>query len=83
MNYTLSKIKTPSNILEQTATLLADFRKRSAPSRLKLRPTATKWKPPALAEYKTNYDDAIFDDLNEAGIGLVVRNYKGGHSSHV
>ena len=44
MNYTLSKIKTPSNILEQAATLLADFRKRTVPSRLKLRPTATKWK---------------------------------------
>lgn len=27
--------------------------------------------------YETNYDGAVFEDTNEAGIGVVVRNAKG------
>nr|XP_023909157.1 uncharacterized protein LOC112020832 [Quercus suber] len=36
-----------------------------------------KWSPPPGESYKTNYDGAVFEDTEEAGIGVVVRNAKG------
>ena len=58
-----------SKVLEQAATLLVDFCKRSTPFCLKLWPIVAKWRPTAL-------DDAIFEDSNEAEIGVVVQNNK-------
>jgi len=36
-----------------------------------------RWIPPGLETYKVNYDGAMFTELGEAGIGIVVRNEKG------
>ena len=36
-----------------------------------------KWNPPPLNSYKTNFDGAMFNESNEAGIGVVIRNCKG------
>ena len=41
------------------------------------RPKQEVWKPPNTNTWKTNFDGAMFEDLNEAGIGVVVRNSKG------
>lgn len=36
------------------------------------------WRPPKGSgiPYKTNFDGAVFEDFGEAGIGVVVQNYK-------
>uniref|UniRef100_A0A2N9F204 Reverse transcriptase domain-containing protein n=1 Tax=Fagus sylvatica TaxID=28930 RepID=A0A2N9F204_FAGSY len=36
-----------------------------------------KWQPPAEGRYKVNYDGAIFRDMNEAGLGVIIRNARG------
>ena len=51
----------------------------------KLRPKATKqvrlakkiWKPPDEGKVKANFDGDMFDELNEASIGVVVKNPQG------
>ena len=35
------------------------------------------WKPPNTGTLKTNFDEAIFEDLGAAGIGVVVHNSSG------
>ena len=35
------------------------------------------WKPPDPRQVKTNFDGAIFEDLLEAGIRVIIRNSKG------
>ena len=37
----------------------------------------SKWKPSDKDEFKTNYDGAVFQETNEAGIGVVIRNDDG------
>ena len=37
----------------------------------------SKWKPPDKDEFKTNYDGAVFQETNETGIGVVIRNDEG------
>jgi len=36
-----------------------------------------RWMPPKLGEYKINFDGAMFNESEEAGIGVVVRNSSG------
>lgn len=36
------------------------------------RPHDVKWKPPDDNCVKVTYDDAMFDDIDEAGIGVVI-----------
>lgn len=36
-----------------------------------------KWSPPPLNSYKTNFDGAMFNELSEAGICVVIKNCKG------
>ena len=35
------------------------------------------WSPPVMGSYKTNFDGVIFEEFNEAGIGVVIPNAKG------
>lgn len=41
------------------------------------RPHDVKWKPPDDNCVKVTYDDAMFDDIDEAAIGVVIRNAHG------
>ena len=36
-------------------------------------PFRCKWFPPAITEFKANFDGAWFNESEEAGIGMVVR----------
>uniref|UniRef100_A0A2N9FFZ2 Reverse transcriptase domain-containing protein n=1 Tax=Fagus sylvatica TaxID=28930 RepID=A0A2N9FFZ2_FAGSY len=38
---------------------------------------STTWKPPEEGRYKVNYDGAVFSERNEAGVGVIIRNYRG------
>ena len=40
-------------------------------------PTKVSWKPPQIGRYKANYDGAFFEETNEAGVGVIIRNHKG------
>ena len=40
-------------------------------------PSPISWQPPQPGRYKVNYDGALFDESNEAGIGVVIRNHMG------
>lgn len=44
---------------------------------LKQKPTLVRWKPPTTGEYKVNFDEAVFVEIEEAGIEVVIRNEKG------
>ena len=41
------------------------------------RPTRVRWFPPTENLYKANFDAALFDHLGFAGLGVVVRDYRG------
>lgn len=36
-----------------------------------------RWIPPTEGEFKTNFDGAMFEENNNAGIGIIVRNSRG------
>jgi hypothetical protein len=37
----------------------------------------TKWKPSISGRYKVNFDEAIFAETNEVGLGAIIRNHWG------
>lgn len=44
----------------------------------KPRPRNIKWKPPDERHFKFNFDGAMLNDTNVAGIGVILRNSHGG-----
>ena len=67
----------PSNVFDHAIMLLQEFQTaRQLPSKpiRTIRPTC---KPPDHDELKTNFDGVMFEDSQETGIGVVVRNSHG------
>lgn len=56
---------------------LSEFQLKFPMKENKLPTAKVKWSPPLGEMYKTNYDGAVFEDSEEAGIGVVVRNARG------
>ncbi|XP_030934115.1 uncharacterized protein LOC115959727 [Quercus lobata] len=42
-----------------------------------LPPISHQWRPPELNQYKVNFDAAVFRTTNSAGIGVIVRDWRG------
>ena len=66
-----------SKIFSATTQYLSAFQLKFPMKVAKSPEIEMKWSPPLGEEYKTNYDGAVFEDLGEAGIGVVVRNATG------
>ena len=58
---------------EQAHKLLREFQTANPIHSKLVSPARPTWKPPDPDELKTNFDRAIFEDLNAAGIGVVHR----------
>ena len=54
--------------------LFNSFREHSGSTKVVRRRT---WQPLNPGEYKTNFDGAMFNECNEVGVGIVVRDSKG------
>ena len=66
-----------SKIFSAAAQYLSEFQLKFLMKVAKSPAIKSKWSPPLGESYKTNYDGAVFEDLSEAGIGVVVRNANG------
>ena len=63
--------------LISAAQLLTDFQKRRLVIPSWSLMSDSKWKPPNKDKFKTKYDGAVFQETNEAGIGVVIWNDEG------
>ncbi|KAK7828360.1 hypothetical protein CFP56_030324 [Quercus suber] len=76
-----SRVKEAVMLLEKLSDLaqqyLQEFQQLHGKSAIKQPPKQTIWKSPDSSTLKTNFDDAIFEDLDAIGIGVVVQNSSG------
>ena len=56
---------------------LSDFQSKFQKTKVQQPKGTIKWQPPRVGMYKTNYDDAIFVESEEAGIRVIIRDVKG------
>nr|POF07365.1 hypothetical protein CFP56_68191 [Quercus suber] len=61
-------------ISASTRDYLSEFLKLCPKAAKQVRPVKKVWKPPDDGKVKAKFDGAMFDELNEDGIGVVVRN---------
>uniref|UniRef100_A0A7N2LZD5 Uncharacterized protein n=1 Tax=Quercus lobata TaxID=97700 RepID=A0A7N2LZD5_QUELO len=57
--------------------ILQNSTKLDLPRSKKIRAQRPRWKPPDQGNVKTNFDEAVFEDINSASIGVVVRDDRG------
>ena len=62
---------------EAARTYLSDFQLKILKTTTKPSMGNIKWRPPASAMYKTNYDGAMFTESGETGIRVEVRDARG------
>ncbi|XP_023879273.1 uncharacterized protein LOC111991715 [Quercus suber] len=57
---------------------LLEYRLAQEPPIPKFRPVgATRWYPPQISQHKVNYDGALFKEIWQAGVGVVVKDADG------
>ena len=60
----------PNRIFEAACSNLSEFQQNFPMHTTKPLPGVIKWRPPSSDIYKANFDGAVFEDSDEAGIGL-------------
>lgn len=74
----LRKAVTPLEKLSDLAQqYLPEFQQSHSKPVVKQPPKQNIWKPPDPSTLKTNFDGAIFEELDATGIGVIVRNSSG------
>lgn len=66
-----------NKVAEEARKQLQDFLRFQPNPKMKMRKKKTAWKSLDSGSIKINYDGAMFEDINVAGIGVVVRNDRG------
>ena len=61
-------------LFDQAVQLLPEFQNAHPAQPKSVHLVRPPWKSLDPSELKTNFDEVVFDDLNSAGIGVVVRN---------
>ena len=56
---------------------LSDFQSKLQISKVQQQKGSIKWRPPVDGTYKTNFDGAVFAESEEAGIGVIIRDFQG------
>ena len=75
----LKEDNTPIHKVYKSAlSLLTEFQQKKPSHTGQRFSRPTHWTPPPPNSVKVNFDGAVFGDLNEAGVGVVVRNDRGG-----
>ena len=65
------------NIAGFAKNYLSEFRSLDKPRPHGSNSILHRWRPPTAGSVKTNYDSAMFRELDKAGIGVVIRGSKG------
>ncbi|XP_030934503.1 uncharacterized protein LOC115959959 [Quercus lobata] len=67
-----------ANIVSMAGNMLQEFLIAEDKEPVKpLPPISHQWRPPELNQYKVNFDAAVFRTTNSAGIGVIVRDWRG------
>jgi hypothetical protein len=70
-----------TRIVPRAQELITEFtNEQDRPPVISMQPTASaviKWKPPVKGRYMVNYDGAIFRNMNDVGLGVIIRNARG------
>ena len=66
-----------SQMLLQASQALQDFLHAFPPAQPSVTSPRVRWIPPPASSLKINFDGALFEDINAAGLGVVVRDHQG------
>lgn len=66
-----------SRLYQDMCERLREFKFAQEPQPEPIRSEVTRWTPPQNSQLKVNYDGAVFNDLQQAGVGVVVRDAAG------
>ena len=71
----------PLSQLQPTAAQILELFQQNQPmlqtSSMPIFATPTRWSPPFIPSFRINFDEAVYKETNEAGLGVVVRDSLG------
>ena len=71
------KFKQAKDVASEALALVDEFKGQVEASRQRVPRRTVAWTPPRKDWYKVNVDGAVFEELGNCGIGVVIRNYRG------